>query len=609
MTRRIPLFLHALVLLSAFITSCCAAGTLMLDAQSPQTLTGNVAYIRDSKRDIDVSQLTGTTSMDSRWQASAAESLNFGYTSDRFWFRFDIENPSPATTERMLEISYPVLDHVEVYIYSGDRFTQIALGDKFPFAQRPVRHRNFILPLRFKAGEKMSFIMRVDTTSSMQIPISLWNSADFIDHEQTSSLIQGLYFGCIGIMIFYNLFVFLSLREPGYFWYVAYVISMGSMVAAINGLSFQYLWPNATEWNDQSIVISLSCLVLFVTLFTRDFLRLPEQQRLWLNYFVVALIAVCSAMLITSFFMSYSVMIVSIIMIALIGIIFALLTGMLRLYDGYAPAKLYIAAWTTMLAGGAILAFNKYGIIVRNGLTENALQVGSAVEVFLLSLALAHRLHLEKSERDAAQRAALFNERNARETLETRVRERTQDLERANQKLQELSLTDGLTGLFNRRHFDESFELQFKRAIRDATPLAILMIDADHFKRVNDTFGHLAGDDCLVTISTILRQQIKRDNDLVARFGGEEFAVLLMNTEPHYASRMAEQIRHEVEQAKIEIAGETLTLTVSIGIAATTPGNESHPSQLLHAADEALYKAKSSGRNRVVYHEDSVEKV
>jgi diguanylate cyclase (GGDEF)-like protein len=266
-----------------------------------------------------------------------------------------------------------------------------------------------------------------------------------------------------------------------------------------------------------------------------------------------------------------------------------------------------------MLAGGAILAFNKYGIIPRNALTENVLQVGSAIEVFLLSLALAHRLNIEKSERDAAQRAALINERSAREsqqhllevqqkaveTLEIRVRERTLDLERANQKLQELSLTDGLTGLFNRRHFDESFELQFKRAMRDKTPLAILMIDADHFKRINDTWGHLAGDDCLVAIASVLRQQARRENDLVARFGGEEFAVLLMNTEPQHAMRIAEDIRAGVEEAIIDIGSETLSLTISIGLAAVTPTSDSHPSQLLHAADEALYAAKSAGRNRI----------
>jgi two-component system, sensor histidine kinase LadS len=612
-TRHFAYLFNALALLCAFTAGACNAGTLLLSDHSPQTLVGVIDYLRDPDRTLNFEQLTATTAFDDHWQTGKEEALNFGYTADRFWFRYDIRNAESSSVERILEISYPVIDNIDIHIQGNNAIELIILGDKLPFAQRPIMHRNFIVPLRFEAGETKSFLMYVDTSSSMQIPISIWRSNDFIDREQTSSLVQGLYFGCVGIMFFYNLFVFLSLREPGYFWYVMYVLSMAVVVAAINGLSFQYLWPVATQWNDRSIIIALASLVLFVTLFTRDFLRIPEHRLRWLNHFFIALAAICIFMLAAAFFVSYVIMIVSMILIALIGIIFALVTGVIRMLEGYAPARLYVVAWTTMLAGGAILAFNKYGIIPRNPLTENALQVGSAIEVFLLSLALAHRLNVEKSERDAAQRTALVNERDAREsqqhllelkqkaveTLETRVRERTLDLERANRKLQELSLTDGLTGLFNRRHFDESFELQFKRAVRDKTPLAILMIDADHFKRINDTWGHLAGDDCLVAIASVLRHQARRENDLVARFGGEEFAVLLMNTEPEHAMRIAEGIRLGVENAIIEISGEPLALTISIGVAAITPSAESHPSQLLHAADEALYAAKSSGRNRV----------
>lgn len=611
--RRYSLVLHCIVLLCALMAGVCNAGTLILSEHSPQTLVGAIDYLRDRDRSFSFEQSASTSPADSRWQASNDETLNFGYTTDRLWLRYDIRNAKSISVERILEISYPVIDNIDIHIQNHQSVEIIKLGDKLPFVNRPVAHRNFIIPLRFEAGETKSFVMRVDTSSSMQVPISVWKSDDFVEREQKSSLIQGLYFGCVGIMFFYNLFVFFSLRETGYFWYVMYVLSMALMVAAINGLSFQYLWPKATYWNDISIIIALASVVLFVLLFTRDFLRIPEHRLRWLNHFFIALVFICIAMLPTAFFVSYEIMIVSMILIALIGIIFALVTGVIRLLEGYLPARLYVAAWTTMLAGGAILAFNKYGILPRTALTENALQVGSAIEVFLLSLALAHRLNIEKSERDAAQKVALINERSARqsqqhllevkqkavETLEVRVRERTHDLERANQKLQELSLTDGLTGLFNRRHFDESYELQFKRATRDKTPLAILMIDADHFKRINDTWGHLAGDDCLVAIASVLRHQARRENDLVARFGGEEFAVLLMNTEPQHALRIAEDIRQGVEDAVIDIGSESLTLTISIGMAAITPTSAAHPSQLLHAADEALYAAKSSGRNRV----------
>jgi diguanylate cyclase (GGDEF)-like protein len=609
-TRRFTLSL-TLTLLLCLLAVAVRAATVTLADTSPQSLAGQVDYLRDHEHVIGIGQLT--TDANLQWQTSTDDAMNFGYSADRFWFRFRLHNDSSTAAERLLEISYPVIDDIELHVFGANSHDVFHLGDNLPFHQRPVKHRNFIIPLRFEANETRELLMRVETSSSMQIPLAIWRPDDFAEYEQTSSLIQGIYFGCVGIMIVYNLFVFLSLRESGYIWYVMYVISMALLVAAINGLSFQYLWPQATQWNDRSIVIALASVILFVTLFTRDFLRLREHPTRFLNRIAVGLTGACIVMLAAGFILDYDTVIFSLILLALFGIMLALITGVLRLLEGYVPAWLYVIAWTTMLAGGAILAFNKYGLIPRTALTENALQVGSAIEVFLLSLALAHRLNIEKSERDAAQRAALINERNAREIqqnlldmqkktmemLETRVRERTLDLERANQKLQELSLTDGLTGLYNRRHFDESFELQFKRAVRDGTPLAILMVDADHFKRINDTWGHLAGDDCLVAIASVLRRLVRRETDLVARFGGEEFAVLLTNTDATQAQRIAEDIRSGIEQEFIEINGERVTLTVSIGLGVLTPTNESHPSQLLHAADEALYQSKSSGRNRV----------
>jgi diguanylate cyclase (GGDEF)-like protein len=166
----------------------------------------------------------------------------------------------------------------------------------------------------------------------------------------------------------------------------------------------------------------------------------------------------------------------------------------------------------------------------------------------------------------------------------------------AEDKLEELATTDALTGLKNRRKFDAEIDAEWRRATRQKMPLALLMIDADHFKSYNDTFGHQAGDQMLVGIAICISDSVRRAGDCTARYGGEEFAVLLPGLSAVEALGVAETIRLKVQQWS---DGPTVT-TVSIGVASLTPAAAMEWSVLVKAADKALYAAKANGRNRSV---------
>ncbi len=166
----------------------------------------------------------------------------------------------------------------------------------------------------------------------------------------------------------------------------------------------------------------------------------------------------------------------------------------------------------------------------------------------------------------------------------------------AEDKLEELATTDALTGLRNRRKFDAAIESEWRRAARQKRPVAILMIDADHFKTFNDTYGHQAGDEVLVGIAICISDSVKRAGDCAARYGGEEFAVLLPELSPKEAYVVAETIRMKVEQW----CGEAAITTVSIGVASAIPDGNSEWTIIVQAADKALYAAKANGRNRTV---------
>ena len=187
-------------------------------------------------------------------------------------------------------------------------------------------------------------------------------------------------------------------------------------------------------------------------------------------------------------------------------------------------------------------------------------------------------------------------------SLEVKVRERTEALETANRQLTELTVTDALTGLANRRHFDLALVEEWARAQRSGQPLALLMVDVDFFKPYNDHYGHQAGDDCLRRVAHFLRGAARRAGDLVARYGGEEFAVVAADTDLAAALSLAEAMRATVAAAAIPHAVTPVaggTATVSIGVAVTVPKFGEPPDRLLVRADAALYLAKSQGRNRV----------
>jgi diguanylate cyclase (GGDEF)-like protein len=166
----------------------------------------------------------------------------------------------------------------------------------------------------------------------------------------------------------------------------------------------------------------------------------------------------------------------------------------------------------------------------------------------------------------------------------------------AEEKLEELATTDALTGLRNRRKFDALIDAEWRRAARHKTPLAVLMIDADHFKAYNDSFGHQAGDQVLVSIAICISDSVRRAGDCAARYGGEEFAVLLPGLPAMDALRVAETIRLKVEGS----SGEQSASTVSIGVASLTPVPGMDWTGLVNAADKALYAAKANGRNQSV---------
>jgi diguanylate cyclase (GGDEF)-like protein len=273
--------------------------------------------------------------------------------------------------------------------------------------------------------------------------------------------------------------------------------------------------------------------------------------------------------------------------------------------SGNAGSSLYLIYFLVMLIGAlapslkqmiglSVILCAAYGaLLYLDSLETGSLSEGRLLGIpVLLVLAVFYGVTTEAVRWERQKRAGLLEQINT--------------LKRTEVELQAQSGRDWLTGLANRRRFDEMIQQEWGRAKRDETALGVLMIDIDYFKPYNDTYGHQAGDTCLQQVAKSFSEVVHRPGDMLARYGGEEFVVVLPRTDVAGAAEVAEKIRAQVEALRIPHTNSLVSdlVTISVGVTAMVPTEKSKPAVLVAAADQALYQAKHEGRNRVRVHGD-----
>ena len=524
----------------------------------------------------------------------------FGFQSGAYWFHIDLINRNRDEPRWMLVQRYALSDHIDVYArYPDGHVVHQAGGDYLPFSSRsiPYRHPNFRLDL--PADAPVELLVRVQSESSMQVPLDLYTPAAFTSLSRDNQFIMGIYYGILLALFVYNLVLWLSLRDSSYFWYLLHITAFGLVLFTMNGYSFEYLWPNSIWLANVAVPLSICLALVAMQQFTRTFLELKQRSPRG-NTISLCLIAAFMLLAVSTLFLPYRIATPWATRAVLVGVLWTVIAAVVVMRRGYGPARLFLAAWAVFLAGAAAIAALAFGLLPKNLMTEYGVQIGSALEMLLLSIALSYRYASlrNENERIAAE---------ANQQLERKVAQRTQEvrstllqLEDAHRRLRDSSRRDGLTGLYNRAHFHETFEALLREGVEQNKPVSLLMIDLDHFKSINDRYGHLVGDDCLRWAAQRIGQALRvHEHALLARFGGEEFVVVLPGHDLRDAVGIAESLRRKLIEEPCVSDAYKLRVSASIGVHTVDPGMPADSDAALSVADKALYSAKANGRDCV----------
>ncbi len=381
----------------------------ILPSDQQRNVGPGIVWIEDSRGDLSFEQVR--TLPNNHFNPPSQYTFNQGYTSSSYWLKFNLEfAPELINSNWLLEIPFPLLDYIALYIPDMDNnYSVIHTGDRSPFAQRDLDHTDFVFNIQPKQ-QVNTYYLHVKTQDSLQVPLILWNEAAFPKHTAYATGLQGIYFGIMVVMVLYNLFIYLSVRERSYLYYISYISTFTIFQSSMQGYSFELLWPNNTWWANINIPFLGVLSLLFASLFVRDILRTNRV----LPSFDKALIINAGALFLTLpivLFGSYTTGIYAAIFTTFIFFNLVLITAILAALKGDRTAKVFLIAWSIFLISGVISMLGIMNIIPLEYGSQAVIQVGSAIEVILLSIALADRINLmeqEKAEIEAESKIILL---------------------------------------------------------------------------------------------------------------------------------------------------------------------------------------------------------
>ena len=497
---------------------------------------------------------------------------NLGKRVGAAWLRMTVQVPPGAGSRWVLDVDYPSLDLVDAFVVDGARLERhVRMGDHLPLAQRPMPSRSHAAMLDLPAGQTRTLLLRVQTTGSMIVPMSLLAPEDYPLAEAREQALQGLIAGMGLCLLLYSLGQWMILRDPMFGAYALTLLGTGAFFAALSGVGPQHVW-GASDWLSRNgppffILIGVCGAFLFVLRALQVARTHPKTS--WAMRGCATLSGGTALVFLLGGIGYTGAQGIGMAMGPL-PLVLLLPIAYRRLRSGDRAAAYVLAGWGVYSLGVLAIVGLLFGVLPVNFWTLHGFQFASLFEMAMWMMVLGERV--QQMRRSAA---ALQGERDL---------------------LRSMAHTDLLTGLLNRRGLDEALQPLLSHGPAGGR-LAVYLLDLDGFKAVNDTLGHAAGDELLVAVAQRLRSQL-RAGDLVCRLGGDEF-VLAVGALPDEAA--AEHIGHKLLQAVAEpfvVAGRPCRVGLTVGYAIAHADGHSM-NDLLREADAAMYAGKQAGKHCV----------
>ena len=567
----------------------------LVDGTERFSLSGHLSYVEDPSGAL---QLPDIINQPEKYPFKTLNqpNANFGFTQSAFWLKSQLsyqvqthsELPQQQSSNWAIYISYPPLAELSAYLYDSQNqlVHEWHTGTQVAFEQRPIQHRGFVLPFTAKSAETYTLYVRAASDTSVQVPLEVWDPVSLLAQDSINIYFWGIYFGILFSLIAYNSFMYVTMQSQNYLHYILYVISLSGIMLFLNGQGFQMIWPNFQLWNLYALPIFTGATVFFATQFARVFLHskklTPKTDWMMRLFMAFAALLVIAALVGASQLPRWS------------GVAGGLLPFIL-LFASYTShragrrvAKFFAFAWLLFMAGLIVYLANVFGILPSNHITTNALQIGSALEVTMLSLAQAYQIKLGRDRRYQA----LNNENKA-----------VVKWQKAEQHMLYQAQHHPLTLLPNDSILRLKLTALVQQQKHNPSRFALVLIHINRFSEINKTLGKVSGDQILLEAAQRIQQSaqaipmlhaLEHDNissTNIAMLDGATFGVIVDNSNESFS---AERIAGQLQQTltlPLNFQGMSITLSSSAGIS-NYPDHGTDAETLLQHAEVAMTMAR-----------------
>jgi PAS domain S-box-containing protein len=403
--------LVALGVMSAVSAADASARRATLSPEHGNPLSQYVSILRDDDGEITYEQVRSPAIAD-QFRPNSADSINYGFTTSTYWYRLKLRLPPSDHAEPqdwVLEIDYPPLDYIDLYIARGTNTQKVLTGDQRAPDPRQQSARNYAIPLKLMPGQATEIYVRVKTEGSHQVPIVLWSARAFHLKTEKENIFFGIFFGVMMVMALYNLFIVIFIRDIAYFWYVLTIVTFTLMQLNLNGFAYQLLHPVfglSPRWVNLGVPVLVAACLAAVLQFARIFLQ-TEQYVPRMNTLIKFMTVVMLGCFVLAFMAPYSTAVPIVALLGAITAIVFILAGVASLQAGVRKARFYLLAWSVFIAGILVKIMELFGILPTSFITAYSWQIGVLFTVTLLSVALADRINIERKEKIDAQNELL----------------------------------------------------------------------------------------------------------------------------------------------------------------------------------------------------------